>query len=111
MSFKTQIASDLSAVFFNSDEFAESGLYTSKDGTITAKPVLVILQNQQKDGITNYGAAESVIAFIKKADVADPKRYDVITVSSVVYTVQSRISGDGGHWELITEAGRKQNPT
>lgn len=100
MTLKAQISSDVSAVFLNADDFAESLTYYA-GGTGAGVAIYGILDTMQDlaqaaPGQLAFGSVE-----ISAAAVAAPQIYDTITTSSgIVWRVDSIIGGDGHMWRL-----------
>jgi hypothetical protein len=107
MTLRETISNDIDDVFFNTDEFAISAVYNSKDGTITEKSIDIIFDESTTLQDAEYGAAGTSIAYVKKSDVSSPKIYDTITISGVIYTVRQRISGDLYVWTLSLESDER----
>lgn len=110
MTLKTTMAADIESIFFNTDELADNAVYNSKDGTIVAKAIKVIIDFGANLGQTDGGLADIVQLILKKSDIDNPSIYDTITIGSVVYTVRQRLNGDNYVWNVITEAVNRDNP-
>lgn len=88
MTFKTQLALDLPAVFYNTDEGAETGTYTPRGGD----PVPGITVN------FGYGADDKA----EGADVSGVTGQVRIQVSDVaVVAAGDAITLDSGTWEIV----------
>jgi hypothetical protein len=110
MSLKSLIASDVSDVFFDTDDFADTGKYSSHDGTIVSAAVTVLFEAGGDLVQTEFGAAMQERVHVKKSDVPRPAAYDELTVDGTVYIVRNRFGGGGGVWVLIVEADPRQIP-
>lgn len=110
MTLKSLMNSDIENIFFNTNEFADSAIYNSKDGTISHKAIKVVIDNNIALSDANYGMNEIATITLKKTDVNLPKIYDTITVDTTIYTVRQRISGDGYVWVLAVETDQRGEP-
>lgn len=110
MTLKAQIASDIDAVFLNTDEFAIDAVYNSKDGTIVDKDIKVIREQLVNLQQTDYGAAGMESFLIAESDIPDPVIYDTITVGTDVYTVRNRVNGSDGTWSVMCHVDQRQSP-
>jgi hypothetical protein len=100
MTFKAMLATDVTNVFLDSDEFAESlTYYAGGTGTGTAiKGILDTMQDlaQAAPGQLAFGSVD-----ISAAAVANPAIYDTLTqADGTLWRVDSVISGDGYMWRL-----------
>lgn len=99
MTLKDQIAADLAAVFYATDDFADAGTYTPVGGSPVACTVLVnhdvLIQADGYDvSVATLGTTISAMV----AEVGTPARGDTIALASgTTYTVQriERYSEDG----------------
>jgi len=110
MTFKTQMTEDITSVFFNTDEFADTCVYTPKATGIAIPNVAVILDLGTALTQSEYGAIESDTATIKASDVAKPKLYDTFVCNSVTYTVRSITKTVYGVHTLSIDTDQRQNP-
>lgn len=110
MTLKTQIQSDIDAVFFNTNDFAFDANYTSKDGSISSKAIKVIPDFNVDLTRTDYGAADICSFLVKKSDIPSPAIYDTLVFETITYTVRQRVLGDNYIWNLVCEADQRQNP-
>jgi hypothetical protein len=108
MTLATQMTTDLS-VFFNTDEFAVSGTYTVFSSSATST-VSVIVANAYDLTPNATGMGAGAVITIKATDIAQPEVYDTITVSGVVYRVDSIISGDKDVWQLSCSTDQRPLP-
>ena len=114
MSFKSQLDDDAVNVFLNTDEFAESLVYTPYAGTpVTIKAIIVreridpgsedhgrILQNQSEIYIAN-DADEGITSVDKGRDkVSFPK---LVGGTAVDWSVVDVLSKDDGMWHLLVQ--------
>jgi hypothetical protein len=108
MTLATQITTD-DAVFFNTDDFAVSAKYSSKNGTIISAAITVILDLDADLGGAAYGQANMASIWLKTADVARPAVYDEITIGTTVYTVRARGSGAQGVVQVYADTDQRHN--
>ena len=111
MTLKEQMAADVTAVFFNTDEFADLGtLKRSADGSEVANVPFIIevgLSNASQD----YGAADMAIMTIPAAAANPaPVMYDTITKGSVIYTLNQRLEADDDVLRFSVEAEERHRP-
>lgn len=114
MTFKTQLAADMSVVFLNSDEFAEDITYTPDGGAPVAIKAIVtrqgadpgsedqgrILQNRAEILIANHATA-GVTSVKKGADkVQFPPR---LGGSDATWVVVDVLGQDPGAWNLLVQ--------
>ena len=109
MTLKQQISSDLS-VFFNTDDFADSAVYNSHDGTYSSKSIKIIIDYNADLSKTEFGAADTTQIILQKSEIVDPKIYDTIVFDGVTYTIRQRLSGDNYTWNVAVESDQCQNP-
>ena len=95
MTFKTNIASDISS-FFNDDEFAETITYAGS--SITA-----VVSHEEKPAQESGSTVQKATLFVKVSDVATPAYRDAIVIGSDTWYMQGRLNGDGYVWELAIE--------
>lgn len=106
MSLKTQIAADLSSVFFNTDDFAEAAIYTPVSGDAASCNVLVdhdVLI--QADGYDASVATLGTTITAQVADVGTVNRGDAFLVDGTTYTVQrvDQFSDDGREVTVVVK--------
>lgn len=105
MNFKAQREADLSAVFFNTDDFAEVVDIESADGDDAWLNVPAIMEYGIQD---DYGGTGSILERARLTipaigDKAPPRvmKGDCVTVAGVVWTVDlPKRSMDGLLWEM-----------
>lgn len=94
MNFKEQLAADVSAVFFNPDEFAESVTYRSGYAG-AVQSILAIPEigedNVQGNTFASDGSSARAFFWLRAADVPQPEPPDVIVHAGVEWNV-ARIS-------------------
>jgi hypothetical protein len=105
MTFKTQIAEDM-AVFYNSDEFADTAVYSPVTGADVTTEVIVdhdVLI--QADGYDASVATLGTTVTAMVADVGTVVRGDTFAVGSTTYTVQriERYSDDGREVTVVVK--------
>lgn len=85
------------AVFFDSNEFAETISYNSAS-------ISAIVEREFDLADINMASWDSAkveaIVTVKVSDVANPSYRDTVTIGSDTFRVFQRISGDGGTWTL-----------
>jgi hypothetical protein len=95
MTFKTQMLADAAAVFFNTDEFADAGTFSSHDGTTTGATAHGIVEFDAAMRDLGAGQAQFATVHLLVSEVGDVKRYDEWTASDgTVWRVESVISRD-----------------
>lgn len=103
MTFKTQLQSDLDGVFFNDDEF-------STEATYDGNSISVILDYNQDLIEGNPGQYAAGTIWCKKSEVADPQRYQTITVDGVAWRIDDVIAGDDYYWLLSASRDHRAYP-
>ena len=104
MTLQEQITSDL-AVFFDTDEFAETVSYNGSD-----IPAII-----EYGGPGAGGPAKTAVIEVKVSDVANPSYRDTVVISGDtwhVYRIQSQgvyIKGDNYTWQIPIK--RDSRPT
>jgi len=97
--FQQQIAADLAAVFYNTDEFAAAAVYTPGAGD-AVDPCPVLVEHDvllQADGYEAGVATLGTTVTARVSDVGTLNRGDTFLVGDTTYTVQriERYSQDG----------------
>jgi hypothetical protein len=110
MTFKDQLQADVQSVFFNAGEFAVAGVYTSADGLINNKAILVIIDYNTDLARTDVGAAAMATLTIKLSDIPRPARYDTVTADGKTFTIDSTLSNTGGVSVIMAESDERGNP-
>lgn len=100
---------DVQTVFFNLDEFAESGTYTAFADKSVVENVPCIVE-RQSEGQENYGVSDKATVLVPESSVATPERLDTLTVGGTTYTILSRIYNEFGVWSLSAETTEKHKP-
>lgn len=81
MTLKTQITTDLGAVFYNDAEFAVSITYTPAAGSALTIPAIVDTgQGDEYRGADSYGVRATIR--VKASDIAQPARSDELTIGT-----------------------------
>lgn len=91
--FKDQLITD-QAVFFNTAELADAGVYSPADGSADVDVVGVL---NLAENLTPWeaGGQQAVATFeFKKGATGEPKRYDKITINSVEWSVNAIVAED-----------------
>lgn len=101
MTLNSQLSTDL-AVFFETDEFAQSVTYAG-----TAINALVLF-NENLDAA---GSRDSAMAigeiWVKVSDVALPAYRDVVVIGSDTWNVRRILFGDGYIWKVEIYSGQR----
>jgi|SRR3990172_7686390 len=92
MALRDYFQSDLD-IFFDEDEFAETGNYTSKEaGTTIAVRVLIDYAQEPGQDIANTNSSQAK-AHLIKSELPAPARYgDLLEI-------------DGAEWQVVRQAG------
>jgi hypothetical protein len=106
MTLKEQILADQD-IFYNTDDFAESVVYTPHEGAPKTIPALISYgSGEEGQGADRYGVRATVR--IKAGDVAEPntRGRDALTVGTVEWTIiGAERSASGLEW--ILQVNRK----
>jgi hypothetical protein len=100
MTFKTQLASDLASVFFNTDEFAESVTYT-RDGYFpeTVKAIIDYGQGEEYQGSDSYGVNATMNVMVSEIETVTNK--DTVVIGTDTWgVIGARKINDGLEWEI-----------
>ncbi len=97
MTFKTQMTTDLSDVFFSADEFGVSA--SLKCGIAAPVTITVILETPYERIGDLEGAVSGYMptALAKTADLADASIGDKLTIDDVTYYIQGMQPDEDGH--------------
>lgn len=100
MTLKTDMAADLTNVFFNTDEFAESISYTPKGGA--AATIKVILSDEDATIQSPTAPGDHMVVVAQYTDIATPQRGDTFTINSITwYFVEIVLGGRAeGLWHI-----------
>lgn len=104
--FADDILTDLDAVFYNTDEFAVTGVYSDGSRDIDISVIIDAADiRADRAGIT-------AVAYVKAADVQTPGYRHTITVDGVTWTVDQEKHGagyrnDGLVWQLPVIRGQR----
>jgi len=104
MTLKTQMTTDLGAVFYNGDEHATEITYTPAAGSPST--ILAIVNRGEGDeykGADAYGVRCTMR--LKASDVAQPARSDEVTIGTERWIVIGAEMGEDG-LEWIVQANR-----
>lgn len=108
MTLKDQIAADLTAVFFNSDEFGESATYTSSGGV--AKTITICFGDEDLAAQTPAPPGDTMIIMVQYTDALTPRKGDTFTIDGVTWNLD-RIAAGGpeeGIWHIrVTRSARR----
>lgn len=107
MTLKTDMASDLPA-FFNTDEFAETIIYTPSGGE--AVSIAAILGEIDASIMDVAPPADSMVLHVKTADVSDPQSGDTFTISSETWYLVENLGGGSheGMWKILVSRSDKR---
>lgn len=108
MTLKTDMATDLTNVFFNADEFSESATYTASGSaaatiTIGFEEENLAMQNPQPPG-------DSMVILVKYSDATSLGRGDSFSINSVTWYLDEIVSGGRaeGIWHVrVTRSARR----
>jgi hypothetical protein len=107
MTFAQMLATDLDAVIFNTNEFAQLVTYNSASirAVVTYGEDLTVIRTGGRTRTSDAVAAECTIT-VRVADVASPAYRDTVVIAGVTYMVERIIAGDGAVWTvaLTTDA-------
>ena len=102
MTFKDMLASDLAAVFYSPDEFAEPAIYNGKE--------ILVVEDGGSSRTTNVpGVLVPALSIrVMAADVPSPKPGDKIIMRNTTWHVSTPPLSEGGEWliELDRETRR-----
>jgi hypothetical protein len=94
MSLKDDLESDLE-MFFDADEFGETGDYTSKDAGETVEVRLIVDYGQIPGSDVANTTSSHATAHIPKSDLPAPARSgDTISIAGLEWSVIRQASGD-----------------
>ena len=111
MSLKTQMQTDIDAVFFNTSDFAYLVDYTVAATAVKTTGLKAIPDFELKQTPNEYGAADLVDWLVPWTDAEEPAMYDVITHDSIDYRVEQARQGDiNGTWRISCSVDRRQKP-
>lgn len=106
MSFKDQVAADM-AIIFNAAEFGVAAAYTSFDGSISAKSIIVILNRSDDLAAINPGQAALSSIIGRVADISRPVPYDKIVINSATWTVETVTYSDDYTWTATATSAER----
>lgn len=108
MTFKTQLAADVTAVFFNTDEFGRAVTYVTEGGEEISTVAIRELGDTANPGGFGGQMPFSATYHVKSADIADPKPMELIYDGTEKWRVTDRLGGTDATWllrcELVTRA-------
>jgi len=99
MTLATQIVSDL-PVFFNTDEFATSVVYTPNGGAATT---ITILEDTQNAGLQDPDSvSDEKVIVVKYTDLNTPDKGDTFVLNSEIWYIVGNLGGGqkDGIWML-----------
>jgi hypothetical protein len=103
-----QLAADLTSVFFNTAEFAESVPYAPSGGM--AKTITIIPDAEDPASQTPYPPGDSMIILARSSEVMAPGRGDTYTIDGVTWYHEKIVSGgpkEGIYHILLTRSARR----
>lgn len=106
---QSMFLADLSSVFFNIDEFAESVVYTPYGGT--AKAITVVLSGENPAIQDPAAPGDEMIVIAKYADITAPRKGDTFTINSETWYVTGSPQGgrSEGVWHIrVTRSARRR---
>ena len=114
VTFKDQISTDLSEVFYNTDEFAESITYTPKDKSPGATSIIPMDEDpsfSDPDILADMQTVRIQASFFTAYGAGvEPRRGDVLTWGGTEWTVTNKVGGGShlGEWIIeITRSARR----
>jgi len=114
MTLKTQMAADILGVFMDTDEFAETGTYTSPAGVVTAGVKVVAAIQSFIQEMTNTAGLGATIV-IPRATVSVVEIHGKITITAGAFIINQIISKDDDTYTVaalgdtrISPAGMRQ---
>ena len=107
MTLATDIASDLSEVFYDTDEFAMSATYTPSGGSAAA--VSVIKEEANPAIMDPPPPGDTLIIRAMASEVADPARGDTFVIDSETYYLLENLGGasPGEQRLLLTKSDKR----
>jgi hypothetical protein len=109
MTFQSQLATDLTGVFFNADEFAESAAYTPNGGAATTINVILAEEDPAIQSPTPPG--DTMIVLAKYADIATPAKGDTFTINAETWYFVGITAGGAGEgvWHIrVSRSARRR---
>ncbi len=91
MSFQDQLTADVSNVFLNADEFAETITYTPQTGAASSIDCIFTEESstdQQEQVSAGVRVRRTATVIIRSADIAAPRRHDTVTRSAETWSVE-----------------------
>ena len=111
MTLKDLITADSKSVFLNTDDFAVDAVLNCAASGIVNKAIKAIIEYNTKLAPQEWGSADTAVIHVAAADYPNPVVYGKITIDTVVWGVQMRITGDrAGMWALSCTTDRRQVP-
>ncbi len=114
MTLKTQMAADVLGIFMDTDEFAETGTYTSPAGVITTGVKVVAAIQSFIQEMTNTAGLGATIV-IPRATVSVVEIHGKITITAGAFIINQIISKDDDTYTVaalgdtrISPAGMRQ---
>ena len=86
MAFKDNLLKDLD-VFLNTDEFAETVVYTDESGNSKEIPAIFLTKTDLFSEDMNAIESSIPAVLIKRKDLANVKNGDIFTINDIEYTV------------------------
>jgi len=108
MTFQSDLATDLSEVFFNTEEFSEEIVYTPSGGE--ASTIDVIVSQEDPTIQTPAPPGDTMIVAAKYADIASPGRGDTFTINSETWNFVGIVGGGRaeGVWHIrVSRSARR----
>ena len=107
MTLKEDILTDLNDVFFDTDEFAETGTYTPSGGD--AVSVNFIPEEMDPSIMSDAPPGDEMIIRVKTSDVSNPQRGDAFAIDDETWYLKANLGINGGETRLsLTRSGWRQ---
>jgi hypothetical protein len=108
MTFQSQLATDLTGCFFNTDEFSEAVSYTPNGGAATTVNVILAEEDPTIQSPTPPG--DTMIVLAKHADIAAPAKGDLFTIDGAAWNFVGIVGGGPGEgiWHIrVSRSARR----
>jgi len=105
LSLSELVASDVSDVFLNANDFAETVTYTPTGGSArTILAVVILGQSGLKQDQTHFTSDSTISVYVSNdatTGIDNPQLKDTITWGGVLYSFSSISGQDVGGWQLM----------
>lgn len=109
MTLKTQMAADVLGIFMDTDEFAETGTYTSPAGVITTGVKVVAAIQSFIQEMTNTAGLGATIV-IPRATVSVVEIHGKITITAGAFIINQIISKDDDTYTVAALGDTRISP-